>query len=127
MRLLRFDGSQITPGDVPAPEGAGALLVNAMNISPEVEKEFNAWYEQEHLPALNNVPGTLSSRRFKARADDPDRTHDYVTIYHLESANITQSEAWVSAVNTPWSAKIKPHFRDHIRILARKYDRNIDR
>src|SRR5215467_8927539 len=30
-RLLRFEGTQIAPGDAAAPEGARALLLNAMN------------------------------------------------------------------------------------------------
>ena len=34
-RLLRFDGTQINPGDESVPAGAGGLLVNAMNVTPE--------------------------------------------------------------------------------------------
>jgi len=32
-RLLRFEGTQIAPGDAAAPEGASALLLNAMNVA----------------------------------------------------------------------------------------------
>ena len=78
-RLLRFDGTQITPGDAAAVDGAGALLVNAMNVALEGEVDFNAWYDEEHLPGLSAVPGTLAARRYRARDDDeasemrPDR------------------------------------------------------
>jgi hypothetical protein len=65
-RLLRFEGTQITPGDARAPEGAGGLLLNAINVAPEVEADFNAWYDEEHLPALARVPGTLAARRFRS-------------------------------------------------------------
>src|SRR5215471_8335383 len=41
-RLLRFEGTQIAPGDAAAPEGAQALLLNAMNVAPEAEDDFNA-------------------------------------------------------------------------------------
>ncbi len=122
-RLLRFDGTQITPGDAAAPDGAGALLVNAMNVAPEGEADFNAWYDEEHLPALSAVPGTLAARRYRARDDDPDRTHEYVAVYHLESADVTRSDAWKKAVDTPWSARVHPHFRDRIRILSGRYIR----
>jgi hypothetical protein len=122
-RLLRFDGTQITPGDAAAPDGAGALLVNAMNVAPEGEADFNAWYDEEHLPALSAVPGTLAARRYRARDDDPDRTHQYVAVYHLESADVTRSDAWKKAVDTPWSARVHPHFRDRIRILSGRYGR----
>ena len=29
-----------------------------MNVAPEAEEDFNAWYDEEHLPALAGVPGT---------------------------------------------------------------------
>ncbi|PPR63788.1 MAG: hypothetical protein CFH10_00416 [Alphaproteobacteria bacterium MarineAlpha4_Bin2] len=122
-RLLRFDGEQISPGDMSAPTGAGALLMNAMNVAPEGDADFNAWYDEEHLPALAAVPGTLAARRYRARLDDPDRTHEYVAIYHLASADVTRSKAWEKAVDTPWSAKVSPHFRDRIRILSERYVR----
>jgi hypothetical protein len=122
-RLLRFDGIQITPGDAAAVDGAGALLVNAMNVALEGEVDFNAWYDEEHLPGLSAVPGTLAARRYRARDDDPDRTHQYVAVYHLESADVTRGDAWKKAVDTPWSARVRPYFRDRIRILSGRYVR----
>jgi hypothetical protein len=67
-RLLRFEGDQILPGDQLPPRGAGGLLLNAMNIAPELEAEFNEWYDKEHIPALAAVPGVLAARRFRGRA-----------------------------------------------------------
>ncbi len=141
-RLLRFEGTQITPGDAAAPEGAGALLLNAMNVAPAAEDDFNAWYDQEHLPALGAVPGVLAARRYRstsacsgevdagsptrtcARPSTPDgATHRYVAIYHLASPDVARSAAWNAAVETPWTARVRPHFRDRIRILTRRYVR----
>ncbi len=121
-RLLRFDGIQINPGDAPAPEGAGGLLLNAMNVAPEAEDDFNAWYDEEHLPALTAVPGTLSARRFRSAVEGRS-VRRYVATYHLESPDVTRSDAWKTAVDTPWSARIRPHFRDHVRILTGRYIR----
>ena len=47
----------------------------------------------------------------------------YVAIYHLNSPDITRSDAWKTAVDTPWSARLRPHFRDHLRILTKRYVR----
>jgi hypothetical protein len=121
-RLLRFEGTQLTPGAAAAPEGAGGLLFNAMNVAPVAEADFNAWYDEEHLPALARVPGTLAARRYRS-AEAGGGLHRYVALYHLESPVVTQSAAWKAAVDTPWSAKMRPHFRDRIRILARRYVR----
>jgi hypothetical protein len=139
-RLLRFEGTQIGPGDAPAPEGAEALLLNAMNVAPEAEDDFNAWYDEQHLPALSGVPGALAARRYRStsacsgevEAGSPTRTcanmpgtgtHRYVAIYHLESPDVARSTAWNAAVDTPWTARARPHFRDRVRILTRRYVR----
>jgi hypothetical protein len=121
-RLLRFEGTQIAPGDAAAPEGARALLLNAMNVAPEAEDEFNAWYDEEHLDALAGVAGTLAARRYRS-TEVGGGTHRYVAVYHLESPDVTRSAAWAAAVDTPWTARVRPHFRDRIRILTRHHVR----
>jgi hypothetical protein len=117
-RLLRFEGSQVGAGGA-APQGAGGLLFNAMNVAPEVEADFNAWYDEEHLPALAAVPGTLAARRY--RSQEPGGTHRYLAIYHLVAPDVARSKAWLAAADTPWSARMRPQFRDRLRILARRY------
>lgn len=118
-RLLRFEGTQSLPGDMAAPEGAGGLLLNAMNVAGEAEDDFNAWYDEEHIPALAAVPGTMAARRYRSS----EGSHRYVAIYHLEAPEVTTSDAWKRAVDTPWSARVRPHFQDRIRILTRRYTR----
>jgi hypothetical protein len=120
--ILRFEGGQITPGDEAAPNQAGGLLVNAMNVAAAGEEDFNAWYDQEHLPALLAVPGCLAARRYQS-AETGGGSHRYVAIYHLTDPEVTPGEAWAKAVDTPWSARVRPHFRDRIRILSRRYVR----
>jgi hypothetical protein len=107
---------------VAAPERAGALLLNAMNVAPEAEDDFNAWYDEEHLPALAAVAGTLAARRYRSTQTNGG-THRYVAIYHLKSPDVPRSAAWKAAVDTPWSARVRPHFRDRIRILTHRYVR----
>ena len=120
-RILRFEGTQILPGGEFAPHGAGGLLMVAINVTNENEDDFNSWYTEEHIPALLEVPGVLSARRYKSS----EGTHRYVAIYHLTQPEITKTDAWSIAIDTPWSSRIRPHFEDRIRILARKYERAI--
>jgi len=121
-RLIRFEGMQILPGDLVPAKGAGALLVNAMNVAPDWEREFNAWYDEEHVPALAAVPGFIAARRFRS-TEAEGASQKYVALYHLSSPEVTESAAWKKAVDTPWSEKIRPHFRDRLRIVARRYVR----
>jgi hypothetical protein len=124
-RLARFEGSQTLPGNAAAPaSGAGGFLFNGMNVTPEGEADFNKWYNEEHIPALAAVPGTLSARRYKSTGDG---LHHYLAIYHLVSPDVTKTAAWAKAVNTPWTERVRPHMRDRVRILCRRYDRARDR
>ena len=117
--LMRYEGEQILPGDQTAPEGAEALLLNAMSVAPEHEHEFNEWYNSEHIPALAAVPGTLSARRYRGSG----AAQKYVAVYHLASPEVQASAAWKAAANTPWTDRMRPHFRDHLRIVSRRYTR----
>jgi hypothetical protein len=118
-RLLRFEGERITPADHDPPRGAGGLLLNAMNVVPEHEAEFNEWYDTEHIPALSSVPGVLAARRFRARNASPR----YIALYHLASPEVQASQEWKQAATSKWTEKIRPHFRDRLRIVASAYQR----
>lgn len=120
-RLLRFTGEQLKPGDLTAPSGAGGLLAVAMNVDPAAEPEFNEWYNAEHLPQLGAVPGVLAARRYCSQEDKPERK--YLALYHLLEAGVVHSDAWRKAANTPWTERIRPHFRDLLRISCKRYVR----
>jgi hypothetical protein len=117
--LMRYEGEQLFPGDRTAPADAKALLVIAMNVAPEHEHEFNEWYNTEHIPALGAVPGTLSARRYRGTS----ATQRYVALYHFASPEVPASAAWRQAADTPWTQKLRPHFRDHLRFDCRRYIR----
>lgn len=117
-RVLRFEGTQTLPGDATSPSGSGGLLVNAMNAAPEGEADFNRWYDEEHIPALSAVPGTLLARRFRAVSTSKQW---YLALYHLESPDVVATEAWKKAVETPWTERVRPFMRDRLRIVCRPY------
>jgi hypothetical protein len=118
-RLMRFEGDQVLPGDKIAPKGAGGFLVNAMNVVPEHEAEFNEWYNTEHIPQLSAVPGVVCARRFRATSAN----RKYVALYHLETPEVQATSAWKSAADSEWTRKLRPHFRDHLRIVCKAYRR----
>ena len=118
-RLMRFEGDQILPGDELPPGDAGGLLLNAMNVAPELEAEFNEWYDKEHIPALGAVPGVLCARRFRGISGN----RKYVALYHLAEPAVQESAAWKEARVSDWTTRLQPHFRDHLRIVCRRYAR----
>lgn len=117
--LGRFGAEQILPGREVGPQDAQGLLIVAMNVLPEAESEFNAWYNEEHIPRLRTVPGMLCARRFLTLSG----SHKYVAIYHLSHPDVQASKAWHEAITTPWQSKMKPQTKDHLRFVLRRYAR----
>ncbi len=138
-RLMRFEGDQILPGDRLPPDNAGGFLINAMSVEPAVEAEFNEWYDTEHIPALAAVPGVLCARRFRATVGSQPTdlspgglqptglsrgaNRRYVALYHLVSPDVQAIPAWKSAADSEWTRRLRPHFRDHLRLVCRRYVR----
>jgi hypothetical protein len=116
---LRYEGEQLRPGDALAPADAVAALLVAMNVAPEHEAELNEWYDVEHLPALAAVPGTLRARRSRGRG----ATQRYLALYHFDRPDVPSSAAWKTAANTAWTQRMRPHFRDFLRVEWRRYRR----
>lgn len=118
-RICRFEAVQTLPGNAAAPaEGAGGMLLFAMNVKPEAEADFNAWYDTEHVPRLANVPGVLLARRFRATGG----THRYIALYHLTGPEVCASRAWEEAAVTPWTLSIRPSTSDRLRLVLRRYE-----
>jgi hypothetical protein len=115
--LMRYEGEQLFPGDKVAPKDTAALLLIAMNVAPEHEAEFNEWYNTEHIPQLSAVPGVIMARRFRATSAN----RKYVALYHLESPDVQATPAWKNAADSDWTRKLRPHFRDHLRLVCRQY------
>ena len=91
-----------------------------MNVAPEHEHEFNEWYNTEHIPALGSVPGIVCARRYRGEGGDPALRR---ALSSDRPRGAVRSDAWKKAADTPWTQKLRPHFRDHLRIDCRRYTR----
>jgi hypothetical protein len=118
-RIGRFDAEQILPGQERSPDDAPGMLLIAMNVRPEADEEFNAWYDEEHVPRLKAVPGVLSARRFRTVVG----SRQYIALYHLTAPEVQATPAWKEAITTPWQAKMKPQTSDRLRVVLKRYTR----
>jgi hypothetical protein len=117
--IMRYEGEQLVPGERTAPPDAAGLLLVGLNIAVEHEREFNEWYNSEHLPALAAVRGVLCARRYRGTG----ATQRYVALYHLRAPEVSRSAEWRNAADTPWTQRLRPHFRDLLRLECRRYTR----
>jgi hypothetical protein len=93
-----------------ATQSANGLLAVWTDIAPEAEREFNEWYNTEHIPQLLGVPGFLSGRRYQAVEGEPK----YLALYDLTDAEVLKSDAFrqVREMPTEWTKKMLPLFRN---------------
>ena len=73
-----------------AKKGKGIFLVYA-DIGAEHEKEFNDWYNTEHLPELLAVPGILSAARYQAVKGGPK----YLAVTHAVGTAGLSERDWI--------------------------------
>ncbi len=118
-RICRFLSEQAVPGRLAGAPEAEGLLLFAATVPAAMEDEFNAWYNEEHLPRMAKVPGVLRARRFRVR--ESEQPHKYFAIYDLREPEVEATQDWKDAASTPWTAKLKPHFGDVIRLVLRRY------
>jgi hypothetical protein len=78
------------------------LMVRIGDVPPEIEAEWNKWYDTEHIPNRLNKPGFLSARRFIAIEGE----YKYLTLYDLNSLDALTSEAYLKLRD--WEASLPP-------------------
>jgi hypothetical protein len=84
---------------------AKGTLIAAMDFSKLDAGEFNDWYDTEHLPERQRVPGFLTARRWIG-ADNPGVS---VATYDLGSLAVLQSPGYraIGGENlSPWSKRL---------------------
>ena len=47
----------------------------------------------------------------------------YVALYSLASPDVVESAEWKQARQSDWTTRLTPHFRDHLRLVTRRYVR----
>ena len=93
------------------------------DIDPEIESQYEAWYQWDHLPDRIGIPGFKSCRRYVRVLGDG---RQYLTFSDLESLEVSRSPGYVARLKevTEWTRRIMPHFRRAIRFAA---DVTVDR
>jgi len=81
------------------------LLLTVTEPPPEMEEEFNAWYDTEHLAERLSIPGFRSARRWVAECRPGEGK--YLATYELDSPAVLQSAEYLKYFNnqSPWSRR----------------------
>jgi len=79
------------------------------DIPADIVDDYNAWYDQEHLPRLVGVPGVERARRYVA---DPGLSPRYLTAYDLSIKDAFDSPEGLTARKTPWTERMRALFQN---------------
>jgi hypothetical protein len=102
LTLARDVGTRLT---APSPW----LYIVHTDIPSDVVTDYNAWYDEEHLPRLVGVPGVERARRFVA---DGEQSPRYLTAYDLSIKDAFESPQGLRTRKTPWTEKMRSLFRN---------------
>ncbi|MET7392876.1 hypothetical protein ABZS66_05190 [Dactylosporangium sp. NPDC005572] len=98
-----------------APQRQPGVMIAMFDIPEALDEEFNAWYDEEHIPEkVGRVPGFLRARRYKALDGRPN----YLAVYELEDISVIEDSAYLanyrSATSTTerMKAKAKTFYRN---------------
>lgn len=86
------------------------------DVLPEADADLNAWYDQEHLPGLASVPGTVRAQRYECRDESPR----YLACYDLHTQETFGSPPWLAVRASDWSSRVRPSFRNTRRTMFKK-------
>src|SRR2546425_282657 len=97
-------------------KGTGLLMV-WVDVPADIEKEFDRWYNEEHLAERLSISGFLSGARYEAVKGSPK----HLACYELESAAVLESEAYqrVRAYPTERTKRYGPD------VIGTTYIRNV--
>jgi len=94
-----------------------ALLMVWADVPADKEKDFNRWYNEEHLAERLAIPGFLGGARYEAVKSGPK----HLACYELEDAAVMESPAYKRVQQNPseWTKRCSPE------AIGTTYIRNI--
>jgi len=112
-RILR-----VVHGAPATPEPAAYQLSVAMDPATGADADYLAWYADEHIPMLLEVPGWRRVRVFEQVDGSGPR---FMALHELDSPAVFDAEAYKKATSTPWRNRVVEGVTRRERSLFRRY------
>lgn len=93
--------------------GREAALISQMDPPPGEDREFDAWYAEEHVPLRMKVPGFRSAIRGRAVQGSPS----HLVVYYIESRETLASPEYQDVKNKP--SPLTKHMLDNVAAFTR--------
>ena len=116
--IASFVNQQIAPDAGNPFHDASILYPVLFSVPREGEKEFDAWYDEEHLGILLRSPYWPLCRRFKIHLPVKD-SWTHIALHYLRDLRALESPERDEARATPWRARLAEYawFKGDYRVL----------
>lgn len=118
---------QIYPEKEYSMPDAPVVFAAGIDVPVDKEEEFNAWYNTDHIAALEKVPGFITARRFAA-VQSPlhplvrlaSSGPKYLALYDIASEDVLKSPAFFQAARSPWTTWVHSWYTRRFRLAGRR-------
>ncbi len=112
VRVSRLETVFIAPG---ASQGAAPVFHYTVEMDPEAGwmPEISRWYDEEHMPGLAAVEGSIWAMRLLNHDHGPYS----LACYDLVTDQALVSPAWLAVRGSAWSDITRPHFQNTLRTM----------
>jgi hypothetical protein len=89
------------------PAGSAPVLLSvALSVPAEAEDDMAAWYTQEHIPMLLEVPGWRRIRRFRLVRGMDGPAPEFLSVHDLAGPEVLEEPGFRAAISTPWRDRV---------------------
>jgi hypothetical protein len=114
-------------GDL-SPEAINAPVLYPVwfNVPEDRLADFDAWYEQDHIPLLLECPQWRAVRRFNVKDGSPGK-YNRLALHYLDDVAALESPARAKARATPWRDRLaaEPWFKGEYSLFNRHQKRQV--
>jgi hypothetical protein len=97
---ISSDGAAFSDGPAPV------LLSVALSVPAGGEDDLQAWYTDEHIPMLLEVPGWGRIRRFRLVRGMDGAAPEFLSVHELAGPQVLKQPGYRAAISTPWRDRI---------------------
>jgi hypothetical protein len=97
---------QISSDGAAAGQPAPVLLAVALSVPVGAEDDLAAWYTEEHIPMLLEVPGWQRIRRFRLTRSMDAPGPDFLSLHDLAGPEVLAEPGYLAAISTPWRDRV---------------------
>jgi hypothetical protein len=97
---------QLSEDGSPVGRPAPVVLAVAMSVPAGSEDDLAAWYTEEHIPMLLEVPGWRRIRRFRLTRGMDGPAPDFLFLHELAGPEVLEDPRYRAAISTPWRDRV---------------------